>query len=210
VDPQVRRRAGGRRIAALLAVASLAAAALSACAGIAPREEGPRWGVRMDAAAEQRQRSDAAETVQRRDAPQPPEARPPDAQQPTAQQPDAQQPEAPRADVPRPADPGRAVRSPASPPVEVPRIGADRGVSPDDRRLQDRERAARERVRSALDDQDRRTRDALAAPPAAPPRPVQNCGPTGCFDADGRFLPSQGPVLITPSGRPCLPGGVGC
>jgi hypothetical protein len=102
---------------------------------------------------------------------------------------------------------------PAATRSDVPRIGTGQAPeSNDDRRLREREAAARERTRAALEEQDRRIGRAVAAPVAAPAMTLQNCGPAGCFDAQGRFLPRAGPALITPSGQPCMPsaGGTGC
>jgi hypothetical protein len=41
--------------------------------------------------------------------------------------------------------------------------------------------------------------------PGGPPIALPTCGPAGCFDANGRALPSAGGgVLIAPGGRPCV------
>ncbi|RPH46077.1 MAG: hypothetical protein EHM87_03765 [Burkholderiales bacterium] len=44
-----------------------------------------------------------------------------------------------------------------------------------------------------------------AGEPGGPPIALPTCGPAGCFDANGRAMPSGGDgVLIGPGGRPCL------
>jgi hypothetical protein len=128
--------------------------------------------------------------------------------------------ESPRVVLDWPTLPRQQAEPPAVGPVEpaatrsdVPRIGTGQvPESNDDRRLREREAAARERTRAALEEQDRRIGRAVAPPVAAPAMPLQNCGPAGCFDAQWRFLPRAGPTLITPSGQPCIPSaaGTGC
>jgi hypothetical protein len=129
---------------------------------------------------------------------------------------DARVAEPPPIRIDWPTLPGRPPAAPHGP-VEPAATGRDapagdpaRRERDDDRTIRERDQAARERTRSALDEQNRRIRDAITPPPAgAPAAPLQNCGPGGCFDSQGRLLPWAGPALITPSGRPCTPNAAG-
>ncbi len=44
-----------------------------------------------------------------------------------------------------------------------------------------------------------------AGEPGGPPIALPTCGPAGCFDANGRAMPSAGGgLLMGPGGRPCV------
>lgn len=49
----------------------------------------------------------------------------------------------------------------------------------------------------------------LPAPSASPPRPLNNCSASGCYDAQGTRLDNAAPgIVITPQGKVCSRNGV--